>query len=145
MLYDLPTNNKVKTITYADDITLVTSADSVQEARKNMQNYLNTLTSWFKKWKLTINPQKSTYQIFTKKRKITNITLRLHSHNLSYVKEQRILGIIFDAPKLTFSAHFKYLEIECKKRLHILRTLSSTKWGCSRILLRRIYIAYIRS
>lgn len=145
MLHDLPTDPYVKVISYADDITLVSSDKNITIARNNIQSYLNKLTVWLNKFKLNINPQKSTYQVFTTKRIIPNITLRLMSHNLHPATEQRILGIIFDAPKLTFGAHFKYLNIECKKRINVLRALSSTKWGCSRVLLRRIYIAYIRS
>ena len=145
MLSDLPLREDVKIVTYADDITIVSSSNLITTARNNMQQYLNELVVWLKKWKLQVNPQKSTFQVFSSRRLIPNITLRIYSHNIRLVSEQRVLGVIFDAPKLNFCSHFKSINIECRKRLHIMKVLSSTSWGCSRTLLRRVYVAYIRS
>lgn len=145
MLSDIPTDKHVRLVSYADDITFVSSSESLSEARNNMQKYISTFTTWLTTWKLNINPQKSTFQIFSNKRSIPPVTLRMLSHNLRLVDQQRVLGVIFDAPKLSFAPHFKAMNIECRKRLHTLRALSSTNWGCSRILLRRLYVAYIRS
>ena len=145
MLHDLPTDNNVKIITYADDITLLSSDTKIEEAKRTMQNYLNKLIDWLQKWKMNVNPQKCTYQIFTTKRLVPNITLRMHNHSLRYVAIQRVLGVLLDAPRLTFEGHIGSLVGESKKRLHIIRVLSSTDWGCSRTLLRRVFTAYIRS
>lgn len=145
MLSDLPHSDNVKVVTYADDITLITRGKTLSEARDHMQIYLKCLGKWFKNWKMNINPQKSVFQIFTRKRNIPNITLRVYNHNLQLVNEQRVLGIMFDSPKLTFTKHISYLQLECQKRLNILRVLSSTRWGCSRTLLRKVYTSYIQS
>ena len=145
MLSDLPEDNHIKAISYADDITLVSTARTTQEARNHMQNYLNRATVWLKEWNMKTNPQKSSFQIYTNQRNVPNITLRLLGTNLQLVNVQRVLGILFDAPKLTFCSHITYIKKECEKRIHILRALSSTKWGCTRYLLRRVYVAYIRS
>ena len=145
MMHDLPIDNNIKIVTYADDITLLTSATKIEEAKRNMQNYLNSLIAWLQKWKMKANPQKCTYQIFTTKRIIPNITLRMLNHNLRYVTIQRVLGVLVDAPRLTFEGHIGSLVNDCKKRLHIIRVLSSTNWGCSKTLLRKVYTAYIRS
>lgn len=145
MLSDLPSLDKVKVVSYADDVTLVSSARSLTEARTNMQEYLNVLQAWMKRWRLKINPQKSSFQIFTNKRTIPIVTLKVHSHNLRLVNEQRVLGVILDSPKLTLKPHFEKLVTECKRRLNVLRVLSSSSWGCSRQMLRRVYVAYIRS
>ena len=143
MLSDLPTSQTVKVISYADDITLTTTAKDIHKAKKEMQSYLNYLPSWLEKWKLQVNPQKTTFQIFTTKRNIPYITLRLLSHNLNSTTQQRLLGVILDAPKLTFAAHIKHLEVDCKRRLHVIRALSSTEWGCHRTILRRVYMLHI--
>lgn len=145
MLHDLPTAEGITVVSYADDITLIASAKTVESARSCMQKYLNEISIWLKQWQMKTNPQKSSFQIYTHKRNIPNITLQLMSSNIQMVNTQRVLGVIFDSPKLTFQPHFVYLKKECEKRLQVLRVLSSTKWGCSRILLRRVYIAYIRS
>lgn len=145
MLSDLPALDGVKIISYADDVTLVSSARSLSDAKTSMQEYLNLLQRWMQKWRLNINPQKSSFQIFTNKRSIPNITLKVLSHNLRLVTEQCVLGVILDSPKLTLKPQFEKLVTECKRRLHVLRVLSSSSWGCSRQMLRRVYVAYIRS
>jgi hypothetical protein len=50
MLSDLPRSHNVKTLSYADDITLVTTSNSVEAAQQKMQNYLNVQSSWLAKW-----------------------------------------------------------------------------------------------
>lgn len=145
MLYDIPTCDKIKTVIYADDITLISTGNDIGKVRDQMQSYLKGIESWLKKWKLSVNPQKSVFQIFTKKRNIPNITIKLYKQNLRLVTEQRVLGMIFDSPKMTFNNHISYITKDCQRRMHVIRALSSSKWGCSRTLLRRIYVAYIRS
>ena len=145
MLSDLPEDENVKVISYADDITLISTDKSIHTARNYMQSYLNNITKWLNNWKLKTNPQKSSFQIYSNQVRIPDITLRLLSTNLQLVRVQRVLGILFDSPKLTFGPHIDYLKKECERRIHIIRALSSTRWGCSRTLLRRVYVAYIRS
>ena len=59
--------------------------------------------------------------------------------------EKKVLGIIFDAPKLNFKSHLSFIIGETKKRLNVLRAISSVKWGANQNLLRRIYISFVRS
>ena len=145
MLHDMPTSDRVKVLTYADDITLVCTCLDLNEAKEHMQQYLNTLTSWLIRWKFLLNPQKCSYQIFTKKRHIPDITLLIANQNIYNSTNQRVLGIIFDAPKLSFREHINYIKTECSRRLCVLRSISSNSWGASRNLLRRVYISYVRS
>ena len=145
MLHDIPKSDNVKVISYADDISLVCMSENLNEAQYHMQHYLNTLTSWLTRWKFILNPQKCSYQIFTKKRNVPNLTLLISNQNIEQCENQRVLGVIFDAPKLTFKEHVIYLKTECTRRLSVLRSISSNRWGASRNLLRRVYISYIRS
>ena len=144
-MHDLPIDPNIHVVSYADDITLLASGSNIHTVRRAMQAYLNTLSSWMKRWRFTINAQKSTFQIYTSRRTIPPLTLTLLSHNLRLEQVQRVLGILFDAPKLSFVPHFRYLNEDGRRRLHILRALSSTNWGCSREILRRVYVAYICS
>ena len=145
MMHDLPKDDNIKVITYADDITLLTSDLKIENARQKMQNYITRLSTWLEKWQMVVNPQKCSYQIFTLKKLLPNITIRMYNHNMRFTNTQRVLGVTLDAPRLTLEAHFKSIIEQCKRRIHIIRALSSTNWGCSRTLLRQIYIAYIRS
>ena len=145
MLQDIPKSNIIKILSYADDITLSTTASNMNEARVSMQNYLNILTTWLHKWKFMINPNKCSFQILTNKRIIPHTILKISSQLIPRVEKQRVLGIIFDAPKLTLVSHISYIKNECNRRINVLRAISSNNWGASRTLLRRVYISFIRS
>ena len=110
-----------------------------------MQEHLNRVTDWLQQWKLIVNPEKCAFQIYTKKKIIPNINLRISHQNIKLTTQQRVLGILFDAPKLSFKNHIINLHKDCSRRIQVMRAISSNKWGASRILLRRVYISFIRS
>ncbi|KAF2348236.1 Reverse transcriptase domain [Trinorchestia longiramus] len=142
---DLPVADGVQLIIYADDITILSKGYSLTEVRTCLQRYLDSLAAWFKKWKLIVNPAKCSQQIFIKKHSIPDVILRLNNSVVRNVTCQGVLGIVFDAPRLTFAAHIGNLVGDLRKRLQVLRALSAARWGASRLFLRRVYIAFIRS
>jgi len=57
--------NKALMATYADDIAVVYySRDSRREAANGLQEYINALAAWCKRWNLKINPLKTTNPCF---------------------------------------------------------------------------------
>jgi hypothetical protein len=57
---------------------------------------------------------------------------------IPYTKHLKILGLTFDE-KLTWTAHIKKLNDIGKKRLNIIKVLTSTKWGADVKTLINIY------
>jgi len=145
MLHDMPTADNIELAIYADDITIMSRGKDPGTVRRNMQTYLDRLSVWMRYWKFRVNATKCSQQIYTKKRNVPDIVLRINGGALKSVREQRVLGIIFDSPKLTFNAHIEYLRVECRKRISILKAISSRRWGANRNLLRRVYLSFIRS
>lgn len=144
MLRDIPIDDNVDIYVYADDITVSCVGDDVATVRHNMQNYINKFTEWAKKWDMKINPQKTVIQHYTKK-KIPCPVIRISNQAIQYKKEQKLLGLFFDSPNLTWRPQIDYLRRDCLKRTDIMKSLASTKWGASTIVLRNFYIAYIRA
>ena len=70
------------------------------------------------KWWLEINPSKTVVQIFTKKR-IEIPLLRMKEPVIENKKQQRLLGMIFDSPNLTWKPHIEYLIVDCMQRMNI--------------------------
>ena len=145
MLHDLPKEENVKIIPYADDLTLVVADKCIKQARTQMQGYIKKISNWAAAWRFTINPKVSTYQVFTGKRIIPTISLKLNNQELTEVKEKKYLGIILDAPKLNFNSYVAYIKNICEKRVCALKVIASNRWGACRKQLRTIYINYIRS
>jgi len=144
MLMDVPQLDGVDVLLYADDITLCCSGSSVSQAKALMSRYLVLFRDFCLTWGLVVNPAKTVFQYYTLKR-INVPTLRYGHRALSYVRHQRILGVIFDAPRLKWGPHIKYLRSDVLRRIDLLKHLASPNWGASQRLLRLFYCAYIRA
>ena len=145
MLYDIPMDDDVQFVSYADDVTLTVSGNDMASTAEKMQTYLDRLHAWFTQWHFTLNPLKCSTQIFTKKRRYDPVDMLLDMTVIPRTQNKMLLGLIFDSPKLTFNAHVLYLKDTCKRRTNVMKAISSKSFGCSRNTLRRIYIAFIRS
>jgi retron-type reverse transcriptase len=79
------TNNIPRKISYADDLFKWTRNADVSKAEKEMQDNLQVLLQWNKKWRLTINTSKTEVICFSKKGSTTvNISANTeHSSNNS--------------------------------------------------------------
>ena len=144
MVSDFPREEEVKVFMYADDVTITYIHDDPIQAKEIMENYIRKLDTWCKQWGLVINPGKTYMQVFSNKRNVT-IPLRIGNTLIKTKKEQRLLGVIFDSPKLTWTAHLKGLRAEIAKRTDMMKVISSTHWGAATKILRLFYIAYVRS
>ena len=145
MMADMPTDNEIKIYNYADDITLACIGDNIRNLKQKMQTYLNKLVTWLENDGFIVETTKCEMQIYTGKKKTSDCLLKVKNFWLPKVKKKVLLGVTFDAPKLTFTEHIQELTINIKKRLDIMKVMSSTVWGASQNVLRLFYIAYIRS
>lgn len=66
--YDMPTNENVTVATYADDTALVAANDSPTIASEIIQQQLNDIEGWLRKWNIKVNTDKSTHITFTLRR-----------------------------------------------------------------------------
>ena len=144
MMSDMPTEEGITIYSYADDVTITMIENDVSKMRRKMQHFMNKLVKWLEDWGMSINEGKTVRQIFSRKHNISTV-IRIKHRAISQVKEHRLLGMIFDAPALTWRKHILNLADSCRRRLDVMKTLSAISWGASRKILRMFYIAYIRS
>jgi len=124
--------------------TLACSGSDLEWVTSTMQSYLDTLGWWFEEWRFTVNVSKTKFQLFTRRR-VGPPSLKLGGQVIESVREQRLLGVIFDSPRLTWKAHVDHLVANCTRRINIMKTFSSPSWGASHPILRQFYISYIRA
>ena len=62
---DLPTSNKTLLSTFADDTAIFSTHPDSLTASHNLQAHLHNIETWFRKWKLQINENKSTHVTFS--------------------------------------------------------------------------------
>ena len=130
----------VNLITYADDITILSSHTNPEIAQEQIQPYLEQVHHWTSQNSLKLNPTKTTTTLFTPDPAEYNNTLTLEIDNtiLPTIKEPKILGLTLD-PKLTFNKHIQGAIEKSKKTLNIIKTLTTTHWGKSKETLTNTY------
>jgi ribonuclease HI len=101
------------------------------------------MQNWCLNWGFKISPTKTVAILFSNTRKHT-VKIYLEQIQIPVVKEVKFLGVIFDS-KLNWSNHINYIVDKCKRRLNILKSVSSQTWGASKKTLLVIYRGLIRS
>jgi len=141
---DIKLPKETDKVIYADDITLITSNENLVEAKNNFEQSLNKIKEWAEKWKLKINPTKSKVMCFTNKKLEQNPIIKIGNEELEYTNIHKILGMIFDAPKLTWKKHVEYVKTKSMNRMNIMKKLTSLSWGANRETLTKFFNIYIK-
>lgn len=133
---DLPHVSHSPTYLYADDTTILDTHKSLSICTKRLQQTLKAVTTWARTWKVTFNPTKCSYTIFSKRRQPPSLPepLTLTDFTLSSTTNPRILGVTFDT-KLSFKTHLQKVSIQATRKLQLLRKISGNKHASRNILL----------
>lgn len=97
MLQDLPHSPEVQAYCYADDLTFGLGTTDLSQGTRQVQQYMNQVVNWLEDWGMVVSREKSAMQIFSRKRKIASV-IRIKNQVIPIKKEQRLLGLILDAP-----------------------------------------------
>ena len=128
---------------YADDLVLWCAEEYSTTATYRMQLALDKLTTWTRKWCVTINKEKSSATLFTMSPKAQAGKLTLEDTELMVVDEQTYLGVTYDK-QLTWRQHIKRAESKARRKLNIMRKLAGTTWGASGKILKQVYQSTVR-
>jgi hypothetical protein len=79
----------------ADDTAILSSSQDPHEASALLQNHLNSLSHWFKSWKIKINDSKSSHVTFSlRPGNCPHITFE--NKIIPHTNEVKYLGLLFD-------------------------------------------------
>jgi hypothetical protein len=118
------------------------AADSASSAQAQLQAAVDRFDLWARRWGLLVNPQKSATSFFTLKRSVpTCPLLHISGVPIPYSQHEKLLGIIFDSPRLTWRPYIDSLQLRCQERLNIMRVLAGSRFGGSRPKLLLFYLA----
>ena len=133
-------------VTYADDITLITSGPVKEELASRMNKYLEELCSWLESRNLILSLDKSTTTLFSTWSKDVSYqpVVKVNNHTLPVVKHPKILGVYFDN-MMNFSHHINIMGNKLLKRNNVVKKIAGTNWGCSKETLSTTYKAIGRS
>lgn len=102
---DIPERENIQLATFADDTAVMTIGATIEESTINLQNAINGIEGWSKKWRIKFNEQKSVHINFTNK-KINNLPIILNNNVVPNKKTAKYLGLNLDV-KLKWKEHVK--------------------------------------
>lgn len=96
--YDIPKNNSKDQylLQYADDTIIISHGKTVAKCIKALQLYMDRLITWFYKWRLHPNPEKSKFIIFNHKIRPSSPLVQIDNRNLTPSPSIKYLGIQID-------------------------------------------------
>ena len=143
---DLARELKSEKALYADDLVIWHSHKYARQSARHLNRDLEKLTTFCKLWKLTINPSKTVYTVFTMSPKAAQQNLNINIDGQKATKDNHptYLGVQLDT-RLTLKNHIQNLKQKATKRLALIKRLGSTNWGSDMNTIRALYIGYVRS
>ena len=103
---------------------------------------LQELNSYFHKWRLKLNPNKTVSSTFHLANRLAYLQLNMRLNNalIKHEPHPKYLGITLDR-SLTFKPHLTHTAEKIQARCNLLRKLASQKWGASFHVLRTSILA----
>ena len=144
LMNDFPDNISTDINIFADDFCIWDTGLYIKQLEYSIHTSPNTVSSWCSKWGLQVSSSKSTATLFTKRRKVPSLRLKINKVLLLVKSEAKYLGVIFHS-RLSFKSHSNHLVPKRSKRLIFMRLLSGTTWGASTDCLLTISRVLIRS
>ena len=121
---DIPTVVKSKIKLYADDALLYRNINS-EEDITILQQDLNSLSQWAKKWQMNFNPSKCECLRISNKSNLPNLTYHIDYTNIQQVEHAKHLGVTIDQ-KLNWHEHINNVVKKGNSVLGFLRRNLST-------------------
>ncbi len=138
-LYD---SDPVKAEGFADDSTLLAVGPDVGTLFSNMQQAINKAAKWAASCGLEFSPEKTTWMLFTNKRKPKKGKLKMYGKEIQETTSTKVLGVTIDN-KLLWNEHIK---AKCSSAKRILMACNSSlkkKWGPKPDYCRWLYTGII--
>ena len=93
---------------FADDTNLFTHGINIQNLMKETNDVLDCLSKWFISNKLSLHVEKTCFSLFTKKKLIPQVCLKINDIKIKRVASSKYLGLNID-DKLSWREHIKYI------------------------------------
>jgi hypothetical protein len=133
--------NKCKIRLFADDTCLYIEVDDPNTTAQDLDNDLEKLNAWAKKWHVDFSPPKTEEIIVSRRRnKPDHPNVSLNNQVIKRVESHKHLGLTL-TEDLNWNEHIAEIIDKANRRLGILRSL---KYKLDRLSLERIYMGFIR-
>ena len=132
---------------FADDTATWTKDGKIKGSKRElMQTEIDKILAWAKRWKMKVNEGKTKAMVFSSSSsdRKWDPQFKAGSTSIDTVGEYRFLGVTTDND-LRFTSHVQNSVVKGKKRVNIIKCLSTKDWGSSLEQQRSLYLTYIRA
>lgn len=126
---DMPQLNEVEVAQFADDTLILAESHLTEAITKKLERAAKSLSNYFIKWHIRINPQKSEACLFTKKtapRHRPTRGIRVAGENVEWKSSIKYLGLHLDK-RLTFRTHVEAIVTKTERLIRALYPLLSRR------------------
>ena len=134
-------SNILKFFLFADDTCLSYTFDENSNAELTLNEELEKIADWLITNKLSLNVEKSSYLIFSLKKKRDKLALTIKNEILQEKEHTKYLGIIIDR-KLNWNEQLNQIKLRLHKGIGILYRVRDC---VSKATLRSLYFAFVQS
>ena len=131
---------------FADDTSIwMPGGTKNEEAVRDMQAEVDKIMAWAKKWKMTINVDKTRAMVISSNVAETKTDPELVADGecIKLVQAYRFLGVTVDSG-LRFTDHINQVIEKSRKRVQILKCMAWKDWGNTVEVQRTLYVQYCR-
>jgi len=138
--------NGIKLSLFADDSAAWKSGSNLAALTRDIQRYINRLTTFFERWGFKLSAAKTVAIVFTKNQHVRSddVKLTISGCPIKVEKTVKFPGVIFDKA-LTWAPYLDHVVARYNKRLNLLKVMAGSRWGASKDVLLIVYKALIRS
>lgn len=136
--------NNVQVSQYADDYVFYLSHNNLNYCETKLQDAINNMINFLDKIGLSLSANKSKVMIFSRGRKIRQLSIKINNNELLIVDTFKYLGLWLDR-SLRWSKHVNETLEKAMKFINLIRVLVGPGWGLHPKHVRTLFISLIRS
>jgi hypothetical protein len=104
---DIPKTRNTTLAMYADDTAIMTRSKQPRLATVHLQEAANALETWFRRWRIEVNPEKSSALLITRRYVAREGQVRMFGEDIPWKGQVKYLGVVIDK-RLAFIPHVNY-------------------------------------
>ena len=145
---DIDVDLDIETIAslFADDTAIWMKDGKIRGSNRIlMQEEIDKIMAWAKRWKMKVNEDKTKGMVISSSTGDNSWDPQLNAgeQRVEFTQDYKFLGITIDN-SLRFTKHVSNITTKCRKRVNIIKCLSTKDWGCNLETQRALYLTYIR-